>query len=271
MSRSAVVSFGSNYIMRLDEKPWALAWTSRLAIDADGHPMCYHPSGSPPGLDYLANAGSPGNWWGIATNGKGLPYIQTVNDEAPGFYVSNTALENIVLAISDPLRYVNSAKVPFLVLPLKPQFHKAQQLGDVAMMFNNKTGMQTWAVYADIGPSNQIGEGSMRLAELLGLSNDPKRGGTSEEVIATIYFPGSALGPWPQLHEDLAAEAYRLFDHWGGFASAKLILPQIEWDQFEPVTAPLEPSPSPSEPPVVTITIDVPAGVKVNVVQKELV
>ena len=57
------------------------------------------------------------------------------------------------------------------------------------MVFNTAKGKQSWAMYADIGPSNQIGEGSMKLNKDLGLSDSPKTGGTEEEIIAMIYFP----------------------------------------------------------------------------------
>lgn len=239
--RSSVVSFGSNYIMQLDAKPGVLGWTCPLAVDADGHPKCYHPQGSPPGLDYLANAGKPGNWWGIACNPEttGKPYVQKDTDPAPGFYVSTTALLNAKYPASSPLRYVHSGEVPFIVLPSKPVFSPSaafpknpqQKLGDLACVFHNGTGKKSWAVYADIGPSNKIGEGSMALATALGLSDSPKSGGESKEVIAMIFFPGSKIG-WPRPNEELELAAWHLFDQWGGYESAKALLPQINWSQF---------------------------------------
>ena len=71
--KTAVVIMGSDSIWQLDDKPGTLYWTCPLMVDADGSPHAYHPDGSPPGLDYLANAGSPGNWWGIACNSSGDP------------------------------------------------------------------------------------------------------------------------------------------------------------------------------------------------------
>lgn len=244
--RSSVVSFGSNYIMQLNAEPGVLGWTCPLAIDGDGHPKCYHPQGSPPGLDYLANAGSPGNWWGIATNNgeaDGTPFIQSAKMPAPGFYVSTTALVDPARKPDNPARYVNSGEIPFIVLPSKPVFSQKpkQILGDLALVFNNKTGKKSWAVYADIGPSNEIGEGSMALADALGIKSDPKTGGESQEVIAMIYFPGSKIG-WPLPHAQLETAAWKLFDDWGGYVSAKELLPQINWEQFLPTEPPLPPS-----------------------------
>jgi hypothetical protein len=123
--------------------------------------------------------------------------------------------------------------VPFFVLPSKPKFSDEQKLGDLAMTFNTANGKQTWAIYADIGPSNQIGEGSMKLNKDLGLSDSPKTGGTEQETIAMIYFPGSAIG-WPHSNDELEAKAKELFNAWGGYGSTKLALPQFEWPIFEP-------------------------------------
>jgi Fungal chitosanase of glycosyl hydrolase group 75 len=228
---TAVVTFGANWIMQLDAKPGVLYWTCPLAVDADGHPECYHPDGSPPGLDYLANAGSPGNWWGIATDIGGKPYVQSKDDMAPGFYVSTTALEDNTISGNKQARYVNSGKIPFIVLPSKPKFSSKQALGDLAMCFNTQNGKSSWAIYADIGPSNQIGEGSMALNLALGLSDSPKTGGTSKEIIAMVFWPGSRVG-WPRSAEELSAKAQELFAAWGGFDSCKLAMSQFDWTKF---------------------------------------
>lgn len=266
MSRKTVVQFGNNYIMELDDKPGVLGWTCPLMVDADGHPQAYHPDGSPPGLDYLANAGSPGNWWGIACDSGGNPYVQQQHNVAPGFYVSTTALVAHGFHERNPVKYVDSGLVPFIVLPSKPSFDTKQTLGDLAMVFNDKTGKCSWAIYADIGPSNQIGEGSMALCDALGVKSDPKSGGESQEIIAMIYFPGSYIG-WPAKHDELANAAYQLFNAWGGYDSAKVLLPQINWDQFPDIGP--APAPPPGEQAIVTIRISAPTGVLVNVIQEQ--
>ena len=66
----------------------ALFFVAGMTIDADGSPRAYHPRGSPPGLDFLANAGSPGNFFGIVTDRHGNPVVQSADDPAPGFFVS---------------------------------------------------------------------------------------------------------------------------------------------------------------------------------------
>lgn len=230
MKRTAKIIFGSNYIMELDDKPGVLFWTSRLHVDVDGHPQCYHPGGSPPGLDYLANAGKTGNWWGIATDKNGKPYVQTNEHPAPGFHVSTTALEDNTWPPHHPNRYVHSGEVPFFVLPSKPKFGPTV-LGDLAIFFNIENGKSSWAIYADIGPANQIGEGSMKLNENLGLSSNPKSGGTEKEIIITVLFPGSKIG-WPRSHQELAEATRKEFDKWGGLDSLQGGLPNLNWSKF---------------------------------------
>jgi len=231
ISRTAQLIFGAgNYIFQLDDKPGPLFWTSRLHVDADGSGRAYHPNGSPPGLDYLANAGSQAHgWWGIAVGPSGKPYVQSEQDPNPGFYISTTALEDYGLPRSNPARYVDSEKVPFFVLPSKPHF--GASLGDLAMFFNLETGAKSWAIYADIGPANQIGEGSIKLNENLGLCADPKTGGTEKESIATVLFRNSKMG-WPRCNEELEAAANAAFNDWGGLISLKAGLPKADWSKF---------------------------------------
>ncbi|MEO8354092.1 MAG: hypothetical protein ABI680_20380, partial [Chthoniobacteraceae bacterium] len=85
----------------------AFFFVAEMSIDADGSPHAYHKD-SEKGLDHLANAGRPGNWWALATAKNGKPVVQGPNDPAPGFYVSTTALEDSARAQGDPGRYVDS-------------------------------------------------------------------------------------------------------------------------------------------------------------------
>jgi len=169
----------------------ALVYECGLQVDADGSPRAYHPKGSPglDGLDYLADAGSPGKWWGIATdNGKmdGNPIIQGPNDLAPGFYVSTTALENPQFALGDPRRYIDSERVPYIVLP--GGLPSAPKLGAQALVINLRNQSIVRAIFADIGPRDKIGEGSIALAVALGIPANPRTGGCSDGIL-TIVFP----------------------------------------------------------------------------------
>lgn len=168
-------------------------YTAGMTIDGDGHPKCYHPKGSPPGLDYLGNAGEPGNWWALATdNGKssGNPIVQNRLDPAPGFYVSMTAYTHAGFDYEDPMRYLHSGEVPFCVIPptlrnsVKPKF-----LGCHAQMENLQTGEVTNAVMGDIGPNGKLGEASMMAQERMGYKQNPKSG-ISKRIIRYTLFPG---------------------------------------------------------------------------------
>lgn len=178
-------------------KDGTISWTGSMAINADGSPWAYHPENK--GLDYLANAGSPEKWWGIACDPAGVPYVQGPADPAPGYYVSTTALFDKKRKPADPLRYVNSSAVPYIVVP--PELRKAGvKLGDLAIVkFNSNV---CHALVADVGPRGKAGEGSIALAERLGIKSSPKKGGTSKGVNYTIFM-GTSTG-WPRDVEEIA-------------------------------------------------------------------
>ena len=196
-------------------------YKSGMTIDADGAPKAYHPHWKKPdskqGLDDLENAGKPGNWWALVTdNGKpsGNPVIQKANDPAPSFYISMTALEDTSKARTDPRRYVDSSQIPYIVLPGN---HSAgAKLGDFAVVFNRKNGKVANAIYADVGPSNKIGEGSIALADALEIPSSPKTGGVAKDVMY-IVFPGSGNGQ-PRSIDVINTEAQKIFKDWGGMA-----------------------------------------------------
>jgi Fungal chitosanase of glycosyl hydrolase group 75 len=208
------------------EKPFF--FTSRLQVDADGSPKAYHPpthrhrSGSPPGLDRLANAGSPGNWFGIVTNRSGEPVVQGHIDPAPGFYVSQTALvyrERPRRA--DPRRYVDATKIPYIVLSPQVRQSTGARLGDLAFVWNRRNGKAAHAIFADIGPANEIGEGSIVLARALGIPSDPKAGGQTGDVVSLV-FPRSGNQNGRQKAE-IVVEARAALRAWGGLRRLKKV------------------------------------------------
>lgn len=176
------------------------SWISKMAINADGCPRTYHPDNKS-GLDYLANAGKPGNWWGIACDVSGKPYIQTESDPAPGFYVSTTALFDKKKKKNDPHRYVNSLTVPYVVVP--PELVSfGIKMGDLCLVsYKDKTMA---ALVADVGPRGKIGEGSMALANALGIKSSPKNGGVKSGVSFNVFLKTSK--GWPRTMEELASE-----------------------------------------------------------------
>lgn len=221
LSVSPDLAYQSQYgwrIYRTDD-PVACLFRAGMSIDADGAPRAYHPDGRPPGLDYLANAGKPGNWWGIATDDSGFPLIQGPNDPAPGFYVSTTALCAPHYSTGNPRRYVDASTVPYVVLPrdywdfqLDPPISK----GDMAMVHYPRTGRTVAAIFADVGSRKHLGEGSIALAEALGLSNtSPTNGGVSKPAILYAVFPGSGNGT-PLPLAEINHIATRAFNSWGG-------------------------------------------------------
>ena len=167
--------------------------TSGLAIDADGSPKAYNKDNSK-ALDYLANAGKVGNWWALATDNQksdGNPIIQSSSDPAPGYYISMTALQDNTKKYADQSRYVNSETIPFIVIP--PKFSKDFKLGDIALVINKKNNNRCYAIVADRGPKNKIGEGSIYLCEQLGGNSNPKKGGISSDIVY-ILIKNSGIG-----------------------------------------------------------------------------
>jgi Fungal chitosanase of glycosyl hydrolase group 75 len=188
----------------------ALVFKAGATVNGDGSPHCYHPIDDE-GLDYLANAGSPGNWWGIYTDRQGNPVLQSIYHPAPGYYISTTALVNPTYPEDHPEHYIDSERYPFCVVP--GSFGEGWKLGDVGFCLNERTRDNMYCATADVGPTNHIGEVSMLLAKCLGLDFDPKTGGT-ESGIVYVIFPGSdpVYRSWMEKCE-IAIEA---FDKWGG-------------------------------------------------------
>lgn len=191
----------------------AIVFSAGMMIDPLGAARAYHPDNSS-GLDYLVNAGKPGSWWALVTDDgrpSGNPIIQKDSDPAPGFYISTTSLEDGSRDRTDPRRYVDSATVPYIVLPGRFNHGK---LGDLAAVCREDTGKVAFAVVADVGPANKIGEGSIALAERLGIPSNAKNGGI-DHGITYIVFPNSGEH-WPMTVEEINQAGAKLFKDWGG-------------------------------------------------------
>lgn len=172
----------------------SVSWTGQLTVDGDGSPHCYAPANSGlPALDYLGNAGHPGNWWGIATDSHGQPYIQGKNDPAPGYYVSTTSLKNKQFNNGDPRREINSEVVPFVVVP-GPLIRAVKPIvmGCKARVTDTKTGLYVAAVVADAGPATHLGEASIAVARALNIPTSPKNGGCDSYRFRYEIWPGVA-------------------------------------------------------------------------------
>lgn len=199
----------------------ALVFKSGLAVDADGAFRAYHPNNSL-GLDSIEHAGRPGNWWALATDTgmpTGHPVLQTAKDPAPGYYVSMTSLfDSENPNERDPHRFVDSASIPYVVLA--PMGFKHIKLGDLAMVINLHNRERSAAIVADeSAPDLPMGEGSMALANALGIDSNPRTGGIDDGVVYVIY-PGSGNGR-PRSLEEIHSLARRQFETWGGMAKLK--------------------------------------------------
>lgn len=194
----------------------SIFYKAGLAIDADGAFRAYHPNDRL-GLDSLAHAGHPGNWWALVTDNEeknGHPVVQGNSDPAPGFYVSTTALyDPYNHNVRDPRRYVDAATIPYVVL--HPKLFNYVRLGDFATVVNLQNGKTSAALVADVSaPNLPIGEGSIALAEALGINSDARNGGKPGDVAYLIY-PGSGNGR-PRRLQEIEANSNQLFEAWGG-------------------------------------------------------
>mgnify|MGYP001147637693 CR=1 FL=1 len=219
-------------IQTLDDDPSAFFYESGLMIDADGAYHAYHPDNKS-GLDYLGNAGRPGNWWALVTdNGKpsGNPLIQTESDPAPGFYISTTSLEDRTKDRNDQRRYVDAESINFFVLP--GRLGMGAKLGDFGVVIRPQFNNYAYAIYGDVGPAAKLGEGSIALAATLGIPSNPKCGGVCHGLI-TIVFPGTTKG-WPLTQAQIDQNASGLFANWGGLDKVKACFPDSDWDSGAP-------------------------------------
>jgi hypothetical protein len=219
---------GYSDINTLDDDDSAFFYEAGMMIDADGAYHAYHPDNRS-GLDYLGNAGRPGNWWALVTdNGEadGRPVVQADADPAPGFYISTTSLEDPNCDRKDPRRYVNAEAVNFIVLP--GRLGLGAKLGDFAVVIRPATGAYDYAVYADVGPANKIGEGSIALAAALGIPSSPKSGGVGHGIVY-IVFSASGQG-WPLSQPEIDQYGGQLFAKWGGVDKAKDCFPDSDWN-----------------------------------------
>jgi hypothetical protein len=188
----------------------AFFYESGMTIDADGAPNAYHPDNT--GLDDLANAGAPGRWEGLAKDADGEPYIQGPDDPFPGYYVSATALADRTKPPNDPTRYVDASRIPFIVLPGGMARQIGARPGDFAAVFNQRNGNSSFAIFGDVGPFDRIGEGSVALAENLGIRSDARNGGARRGILYLV-FPGSGNGR-PRTIEEINEEGQKLLQAW---------------------------------------------------------
>lgn len=173
----------------------AIVFEAGLTVTAHGAPKAYHAK-SDMGLDDLKQAGKKGNWRHIATdNGlpTGKPLLQGPKDPAPGYYISTTRLVNPELPVYSPAKYVNASEIAYFVLPPSVRAKAHMALGDIGAVFYQKTNRLVYAILADNGDEGHLGKGSIALAHLLGINDNPRTEGVSNGV-TYILFSGSGNG-----------------------------------------------------------------------------
>jgi hypothetical protein len=214
--RSLVLNFEANQVDNAREVPvWRMPDSSAfffedgMTIDADGAPNAYNPDNT--GLDDLANAGSPGHWGALAVDDDGNPFIQGRDDPFPGYYVSTTSLSDRTKKRSDPRKYVDASKIPFIVLPRDVVAQTGARLGDFAVVLNVRNGKTSNAIFADVGT---MGEGSVALAENVGLWSNARQGGTRRGIFYLV-FSGSGNSQ-PRSIDEINEQAENLLRDWGG-------------------------------------------------------
>ncbi|MBZ9765509.1 hypothetical protein LB526_01875 [Mesorhizobium sp. CA6] len=194
-------------------------FVSKLAVDADGAPMAYHP-GDTGSYDYLAN---------VSKNDlHGIQGERGAVGPAPGFYVSGTSLSNPEYKMNDTRHWVDAATIPYFVINRQefPQFNVP--LGCVATVIDLQSRKRTGAILADTGRA--VGEGSIALAVSLGLSpfsktHPPKVVGFDQSRFVYLLHPDRTVdAPWPV--DRVQSEADEAFRDWGGDAQLDAIFPK---------------------------------------------
>lgn len=173
-------------------------FTTGMTIDGDGSPRCYGPNNS--GLDYTANAGSPGNWYGVVTDANGNPIVQGSIDPCPGMWVSQTSYARPGFDKANPRKYLDSETISFMVLP-GPVRH---MVGLVVLGCKARATIAgrdpVDGLCGDFGPSTHAGEGSILVAQMLHINpgydaRELCRKGGTDEPILWEFWPGQMSVP----------------------------------------------------------------------------
>ncbi len=137
-----------------------------MSIDADGSPRAYSPQNT--GIDDTAYAFKNGKLAGdIVVYDGARPYVQNASDPYPGNYLSQTTLQDVTRFKTNYKRYVNSDSIPYISIPA--DLEKYVIVGDIVLVYDKKNGRTSYAIIGDSGENTHIGEGSIKLAQNLGI------------------------------------------------------------------------------------------------------
>jgi hypothetical protein len=108
---------------------------------------------------------------------------------------------------------MDAATIPYVVL--HPKALNYARLGDFATVVNLQNGRSSGAIVADeSAPNLPVGEGSIALAQALGIDSNPRTGGQDGNVAYLIYQDSGNRRP--RELEQIAIAAKQLFNAWGG-------------------------------------------------------
>jgi Fungal chitosanase of glycosyl hydrolase group 75 len=174
-----------------DQAASKLWFQAGVNVDSDGDPLSYAPGNR--GKDWTADAGQPGDWWGVACDKDGIPYVQDGKSPAQpnvGMYISTTSYEWPEYPVNDVRRYVDAETVPFIVFPEQIRSMIGPIVLGCAAQVTKGHGTPIAAVVADFGPSTHAGEASEAMCIGLGVNPSPRTGGDSNPIYLYECFPG---------------------------------------------------------------------------------
>ncbi|KWS07147.1 hypothetical protein AZ78_4707 [Lysobacter capsici AZ78] len=199
-----------------------------ISITADGAPDAYHPQNL--GLANIRLSGWPDGDWRSALvadpKRPGRPLEQSRGRNA-GYYISMTALSDPERPRTDPLAYVDAARIPYLTLPATfLEINGTGALGDFVVAYHPRTRRCSYGVVGDVGQDRPLGEVSIRMASDLSGQTVNLASGKGAPSGSTLYlvFPKSRLSPaWPMAPAAIRARCMALLKPLGGSARLEQI------------------------------------------------
>ena len=130
------------------------------------------------------------------------------NEQTDGAYQPRTSAND---SHGDPL---DASQLPYAVIPLPSSRWRYEDsgidLGQVLAVIHD--GKLEYAVFGDQGPDKIIGEGSYRLAQLLGIDPDPSNGGTDGPVYFITFTGADARVDTIEDHAEAVSRGAALVD-----------------------------------------------------------
>jgi hypothetical protein len=200
----------------------AFFYLAKLSVDADGAPHAYNDDNSK-ALDNL------GNMWSPVID----PATGQKAKQPDGYYVSATSLGDPKKKDTDQSKYVDATAIPYVVVSGSTKLKGKWHVGDFSVAYNTQNDTIAYAIVADSGPADSVGEGSIRLAEVLdtypaGAKHDARHGGVDPKAVIYVIFPNTRKSPaWPLTEAEVVAAAQKAFEDWGGTSKLKQLFPTI--------------------------------------------